>query len=87
MYGENPSDNAYINALYQNVLGRGASTEEIAYYQDHFDKGIWDRPQVMINFAESPENISLVTPTGEWYISREFSLKILTSEKNSCNNK
>ena len=24
MYGENPSDNAYINALYQNVLGRGA---------------------------------------------------------------
>ena len=61
MYGENPSDNAYINALYQNVLGRGASTEEVTYYQDHLDKGIWDRPQVMINFAESPENISLVS--------------------------
>ena len=62
MYGDNPSDNVYINALYQNVLGRGASTEEVAYYQDHFDKGIWSRPQVMINFAESPENINLVSP-------------------------
>ena len=62
MYGDSPSDNAYINALYQNVLGRSASTEEVAYYQDHFDKGIWDRPQVMINFAESPENINLVNP-------------------------
>ena len=65
MYGENPSDNDYINALYQNVLGRGAGTEEVAYYQDHFDKGIWDRPQVMINFAESPENINLVSPQME----------------------
>ena len=25
MYGENPTDDEYINALYQNVLGRGAS--------------------------------------------------------------
>ena len=65
MYGKNPSDNAYINALYQNVLGRSASTEEVAYYQDHFDKGVWDRPQVMINFAESPENINLVNPQME----------------------
>ena len=65
LYGENLSDNAYINALYQNVLGRGASTEEVAYYQDRFDKGIWDRPQVMINFAESPENINLVSPQME----------------------
>ena len=44
-----------------HINGRGASTEEIAYYQDHFDKGIWSRPQVMINFAESPENINLVS--------------------------
>ena len=62
MYGENQSDYAYINALYENVLERGASTEEVAYYQDHFNKGIWDRAQVMINFAESPENINLVSP-------------------------
>ena len=45
---------------YPNVLGRGASDDEVAYYQDHFDRGIWDRPQVMINFAESPENLALV---------------------------
>ena len=60
--GLNPTDDEYINALYQNVLGRGASSDEVAYYQDHFDRGIWDRPQVMINFAESPENINLVSP-------------------------
>ena len=68
-YGENLSDDAYINALYQNVLGRGASDDEVAYYQDHFDRGIWDRPQVMINFAESPENLALVGPditSGIW---------------------
>ena len=39
MYGENPTDDEYINALYQNVLGRGASDAEVAYYQDHFDRG------------------------------------------------
>ena len=68
-YGENLGDDAYINALYRNVLGRGASNDEVAYYQDHFDKGIWDRPQVMINFAESPENLALVGPditSGIW---------------------
>ncbi len=68
-YGENLSDDAYINALYQNVLGRGASDDEVEYYQDHFDRGIWDRPQVMINFAESPENLALVGPditSGIW---------------------
>jgi len=65
MYGEHLSDNSYINALYQNVLGRGANAEEVTYYQDHFDKDIWDRPQVLINFAESPENINLVRPQME----------------------
>ena len=62
MYGENPTDDEYINALYQNVLGRGASSDEVGYYQERFDNGTWDRPQVMINFAESPENIALVGP-------------------------
>ena len=53
-----------------HINGRGASTEEVAYYQDHCEKGIWSRPQVMINFAESQENINLVTlQNGEWYIS------------------
>ena len=59
-YGLNPTDDDYINALYQNVLGRSAGVEEVAYYQERFDSGVWDRPQVMINFAESPENVSLV---------------------------
>ena len=54
-----------IAGVAYHINGRGASTEEVAYYQDHFDKGIWSRPQVMINFAESPENINLVSPQME----------------------
>ena len=61
-YGENLSDDAYINALYQNVLGRSASSYEIDYYHDQLDAGIFDRSQVLINFAESPENISQTAP-------------------------
>ena len=86
MYGENPSDNAYINALYQNVLGRARVLRKL-YYQDHFDKGIWDRPQVMINFAESPENINLVSP--KWrmvYFLRVF-FENPQLGKDYCNNK
>jgi len=53
-----------------HINGRGASTEAVTYYQDHCEKGIWSRPQVMINFAESQENINLVSPqNGEQYIS------------------
>ena len=56
------SDDAYINALYQNVLKGKGGIEEVVYYQENFDNGMWDRSQVMINFAESPEKITLVGP-------------------------
>lgn len=60
-YGEDQGDTDYINALYKNVLGRSASDPEVSWYQEKFDTGIYDRAQTLVNFAESPENVSLVS--------------------------
>ena len=60
-YGEDQGDTDYINALYKNVLGRSASEDEVSWYQEKFDSGIYDRAQTLVNFAESPENVSLVS--------------------------
>ena len=59
-YGENPSDNDFINLLYENVLGRTPPDADVAWYQDKIDIGEMDRPQLLVNFAESPENVTLV---------------------------
>ena len=48
--------------MYQNVSRGKVGIEEVIYYQENFDNGMWDSPQVMINFAEFPENITLVGP-------------------------
>ena len=69
MYGENPTDEEYINALYRNVLNRSASDDEVSWYQDQFNTGAMDRAAALIGFAESPENVSLVAPdllNGVW---------------------
>ena len=60
-YGEDQGDTDYINALYKNVLGRSASEDEVSWYQEKFDSGVYDRAQTLVNFAESPENVSLVS--------------------------
>ena len=69
MYGENPTDEEYINALYRNVLNRSASNDEVSWYQDQFNTGAMDRAAALIGFAESPENVALVAPdlvNGVW---------------------
>ena len=59
-YGANTSDDDFINLLYQNVLGRSADSEGLAYYQNHFTAGTMTRAAALIGFAESPENIASV---------------------------
>ena len=54
--------------MYQNVLRGKVGIEEVVYYQENFDNGMWDRSKVMINFVESPENITLVGPAIAKYI-------------------
>ena len=56
------SDDAYINALYQNALRGKVGIEEVVHYQENFYNAMWDSSQVMINFAESPEKITLAGP-------------------------
>lgn len=64
-YGSNTSDSAYINALYNNVLGRDAETAGLAGWIERLSSGAWDRAGVLIGFSESAENKALVAPAIE----------------------
>jgi hypothetical protein len=59
-YGTNLSDTAYINALYQNVLGRGPDPAGASGWQSLLNDGSWTRTTMLIGFSESPENIAKV---------------------------
>lgn len=61
-YGSNPTDNAYINALYRNVLGRDADPTGLDGWQARLNDGSWTRTTLLIGFSESPETINLIAP-------------------------
>jgi hypothetical protein len=61
-YGENPTEDEYVNLLYQNVLGRTPQQFEVDYYKERFEQGTTDWNTTLVFFAESPENIGLVGP-------------------------
>ncbi|MGF1446766.1 MAG: DUF4214 domain-containing protein [Pikeienuella sp.] len=52
--GMAPSAEAYIDALYNNVLGRDADPEGRSWWIDRFDEGV-DRRVLVEAFADSPE--------------------------------
>ncbi|WP_439527439.1 DUF4214 domain-containing protein [Pannonibacter sp.] len=64
-YGSNTSDSAYINALYNNVLGRDAESAGLTGWLERLSSGAWDRAGVLIGFSESAENKALVAPAIE----------------------
>ena len=71
-YGEDPSDDVFINLLYQNVLSRTPADSEVNWYKDQFDTDSMSRAAALIGFAESPENVALVAPEineGIWLAS------------------
>jgi hypothetical protein len=56
-----PNDQAFITALYQNILHRTPSASELAYYVSDLQGTLagvaaQDRAQLLVNFALSPEN-------------------------------
>ena len=59
-YGENISEETYINLLYQNVLGRSPADFEVAYYTERYASGATDWNTTLVFFAESSENVALV---------------------------
>ena len=67
-YGANQSDEDYVKTLYENVLNRTPEDFELEYYTDQFESLSTDRARTLLNFSESPENISLILPQIEFGI-------------------
>ena len=53
------SSDEFTTALYVNVLGRAPDSGGISFWTAQLDGGIQDRTDVLINFANSSENIAL----------------------------
>lgn len=67
-YGAAPSDQAYVTALYLNVLGRAPDQGGLDYWVGNLGHGE-ARDQLLVDFAQSPENANLVaahTTAGYW---------------------
>ncbi len=70
LYGTAPSDNAFIEALYNNVLDRGSDATGYAYWQHELESGNRSRADVLIGFSESTENhqnVAAAIDDGIWY--------------------
>ena len=67
-YGVNQSDEDYVKTLYENVLNRTPEDFELEYYTDQFESFSTERAKTLLNFSESPENISLILPQIEFGI-------------------
>lgn len=56
-YGSDPSDEALVNLLYENVLGRPADQAGLEYWINDLQHGL-SRAQLVASFSESAENIA-----------------------------
>ena len=57
-YGSNIDNQQYVAELYTNVLGRPADVAGATFWLDNLNNGM-GRDQVLVAFAQSPENVSL----------------------------
>jgi len=60
-YGENVTNESYVNTLYKNVLERDADTGGLNYWLGQLNSGAETRYEVLLGFAESAENKALFT--------------------------
>jgi Ca2+-binding RTX toxin-like protein len=71
MYGANPTNSAFVNLLYNNVLDRNADAGGEAFWAGHLNSGALGRADVLAYFSESEENIARTaqfTENGFWVI-------------------
>ncbi len=61
LYGSDPSNADYIDAMYQNVLGRLPDEEGRAFWIDAMERGL-ERDDILIAFSESAENRDQTAP-------------------------
>lgn len=70
-YGASVSNRIYTYNMYKNVLGREPDQGGIDYWTNVVDIGWVTRDQLLIEFAQSPENILLTaanTTSGYWVV-------------------
>ena len=53
------ANDVFTSALYLNVLERAPDAEGLTYWTSQLDTGLQDRADVLMGFANSPENITL----------------------------
>lgn len=74
-YGVDANDEAFIDTLYMNVLGRPADAEGQAYWLNELQTGAHNRADVLVGFSESQENhTKLLDIIGKAIEYTEFSL-------------
>ncbi len=67
-YGANPDNDAFVGALYSNVLGRTPDAAGLAYWEAEANAGT-PRDQLLVDFATSTENLQITashTAHGYW---------------------
>ena len=60
-YGENVPDAKYVETLYTYVLGRNYDQDGYNYWLDNLNNGTETKHELLLGFAESPENKALFT--------------------------
>lgn len=58
LFGEDPTDEEYVIALYNNALRRDPDQEGLDFWTGVFASGALDREDMLVAFADSPENIA-----------------------------
>ena len=58
-YGEDVSNESYVNTLYINVLGKGPDESGLIYWLCQLNTGSETRYEVLLGFSESSENKGL----------------------------
>ena len=53
------SNEVFTEALFQNVLGREPDSSGLGFWMNQLNSGMQDRADVLIGFADSPENVAL----------------------------
>lgn len=61
IYGQQLEPKAVVTGLYQHVLQRAPDTSGLNYWLDQISNGL-SPADVVIYFAQSPENVALVAP-------------------------
>jgi len=69
LFGPAPSDPGFVTALYENVLGRAPDGPGLAFWTGAFASGTQTKADMLISFADSPENTGRTAPDlafGAW---------------------